>query len=101
MPPVWTELATAAALVRDGDLVAVSGHTKNGPMALIRELIRQGRRRLALITVPTGGYNVDLLIGAGAVSGLHFAQVVLDEFGMAPCFRAAAEAGKLEIFEYP
>ena len=43
MPPVWTDLATAAALVNDGDLVALSGHTRHAPMALIRELIRQGR----------------------------------------------------------
>ena len=53
MPPVWTDLAGAAALVKDGDLVALGGHTRAAPMALIRELIRQGRRRLGLITVPT------------------------------------------------
>ncbi len=42
MPPLWTDLAAAAALVKDGDLVALTGHTKAAPMALIRELIRQG-----------------------------------------------------------
>jgi acyl CoA:acetate/3-ketoacid CoA transferase alpha subunit len=41
MPPVWTDLATAAAQVHDGDLVALGGHTRAAPMALIRELIRQ------------------------------------------------------------
>ena len=39
MPPVLTDLATAAALVKDGDLVALGGHTRAAPMALIRELI--------------------------------------------------------------
>ncbi len=43
MPPVWTDLGQAAALVQDGDLVALGGHTEGAPMALIRELIRQGR----------------------------------------------------------
>jgi hypothetical protein len=43
MPPVWTDLAGAAAQVQDGDLVALGGHTRAAPMALIRELIRQGR----------------------------------------------------------
>ena len=43
MPPVRTESATAAAQVQDGDLVALGGHTRAAPMALIRELIRQGR----------------------------------------------------------
>jgi hypothetical protein len=42
MPPVWTDLAGAAALVKDRDLVALAGHTRAAPMALIRELIRQG-----------------------------------------------------------
>jgi glutaconate CoA-transferase subunit A len=101
MPPVWTDLAAAGALVKDGDLVALGGHTENAPMALIRELIRQGRRDLGLISTPTGGLNVDLLIGAGAVARLHFAQVVLQEFGMAPHFRRAVEAGRLECLEYP
>ena len=40
MPPVWTDLAGAAALVKDRDLVALTGHTRAAPMALIRELTR-------------------------------------------------------------
>ena len=101
MPPVWTNLAGAAALVRNGDLVALGGHTRAAPMALIRELIRQGRRRLGLITVPTGGLNVDLAVGAGVADRLHFAQVGLEEYGMAPNFRAAVQAGRLDCLEYP
>jgi hypothetical protein len=31
MPPVWTDLATAAGLVRDGDLVALGGQTRYRP----------------------------------------------------------------------
>lgn len=101
MPPVWTELAAAAALVKDGDLVALSGHTKAAPMALIRELIRQGRQYLGLVTAPTGGLNVDLAVGGGLADRIHFAQVVLDEYGMAPHFRRAVEQGRLSCREYP
>lgn len=101
MAPVWIELAAAAALVQDGDLVALGGHTRAAPMALIRELIRQGRRRLGLVTVPTGGLNVDLAVGAGLADRLHFAQVVLEEYGMAPHFRRAVEQGLLACWEYP
>lgn len=101
MPPVWTDLAGAAALVKDGDLVALGGHTRQAPMALIRELIRQGRRDLGLVTVPTGGLNVDLAIAGGAVSRLHFAQVSLEEYGLAPHFRRAVEQGRLTCREYP
>lgn len=101
MPPVWTDLARAAALVKDGDLVALCGHTKAAPMALIRELSRQGRRHLGLVTVPTGGLNVDLAVGAGLADRIHFAQVALEEYGMAPHFRRAVEQGKLTCIEYP
>jgi glutaconate CoA-transferase, subunit A len=101
MPPVWTDLPDAAGLVKDRDLVALGGHTRNAPMALIRELIRQGRRDLGLVTVPTGGLNVDLAVGAGLVNRLHFAQVVLEEWGMAPHFRRAVEQGRLQCLEYP
>ena len=101
MPPVWTSLKEAAALIKDGDLVALGGHTRAAPMALIRELIRQGRRGLGLVTVPTGGLNVDLAVGAGIADRLHFAQVGLEEYGLAPHFRAAVQAGRLECREYP
>jgi glutaconate CoA-transferase, subunit A len=101
MPPVWTDLATAAALVKDGDLVALGGHTRAAPMALIRELIRQGRRGLGLVTVPTGGLNVDLAVGAGVADRLQFAQVGLEEYGLAPNFRAAVQQGRLKCREYP
>src|SRR5512143_4313754 len=101
MPPLWTDLAQAAALVHDGDLVALAGHTKAAPMALLRELVRQGRRHLGLVTVPTGGLNVDLAVGAGIADRLHFAQVALEEYGMAPNFRRAGEQGTLSCREYP
>ena len=101
MPPVWTSLSQAAATVKDGDLVALGGHTKHAPMALIRELIRQGRRRLGLVTVPTGGLNVDLTVGTGVADRLHFAQVGLEEYGMAPHFRRAVQQGRLQCREYP
>ncbi len=101
MPPVWTDLAAAAALVKDGDLVALGGHTRQAPMALLKELIRQGRRNLGLVGMPTGGLNMDLAIGGGLASRLHFAQVVLEEYGMAPNFRRAVEGRTLELREYP
>ena len=81
--------------------MALGGHTKHAPMALIRELIRQRRCNLTLITVPTGGLNVDLAVGAGVTNRLHFAQVGLEEYGMAPHFRAAVQEGRLKCLEYP
>ena len=52
-----TSLEQAAGLVRDGDTVAIQNMaTQAAPMALVRELIRQGRREL-------GGWHLSGLVG--------------------------------------
>ena len=99
---VMTEQEAVSRFVPDGAYLAYDfSSLTRGPQALIREIIRQGRRRLGLITVPTGGLNVDLAVGAGVADRLHFAQVGLEEYGMAPNFRAAVQAGRLLCLEYP
>ena len=60
-------LADAVALVGDGAMVALGGGLcARLPMALVRELIRQGRRGLHLIG-SAHSIDVDLLVAAGAV----------------------------------
>ncbi len=70
------------------------------PMAMIREVIRSGRGDLHLVAASTGGLGIDLLIGAGAVASVEFAQIVLNEFGMAPNFRRYAESGRLRCLDH-
>lgn len=48
MPPVWTDLAGVAPLVQDRDLAPLGGHTRQAPMALIRELIRPRSKRIGV-----------------------------------------------------
>jgi hypothetical protein len=69
-------------------------------MALIRELIRQARRGLGLVTVPTGDLNVDLYRSRSG-GPPPFAQIGLEEYGMAPHFRSAVQAGLIRCLEYP
>ena len=68
---VIVDLAELAAEVPDGASVAIG---RFSPLALVRELIRLGRKDLHLIGVPVGELAVDMLIGAGA----HFTQVLPD-----------------------
>lgn len=70
------------------------------PTALIREVIRGGARDLHVVAASTGGFGIDLLIGAGCVASVEFAQIVLNEFGFAPNFRRAAEAGRLRCLDH-
>src|SRR5438034_3202625 len=60
-----------ASLVGDGDSVALEGFTHLIPHAAGHELIRQGRRELALIRM-TPDIVYDQLIGAGCARRLTF-----------------------------
>jgi glutaconate CoA-transferase subunit A len=84
----------AAGWVQDGMTIAVG---EPGPMALIRQLIRAGRRNL---TVVGSGLPLDLLIAGGCVRKT-VAYYVGGGFGgaVAPSFRRAAEQGEIEVWE--
>jgi glutaconate CoA-transferase subunit A len=60
-----------AALVHDGDLVALEGFTHLIPVAAGHEIIRQGRRDLTLARM-TPDIVYDQMIGAGCASRLVF-----------------------------
>lgn len=93
-------LQQAAALIKDGDTLAFGGiHSHNGPMALIREVIRQGTKSLKLIANVSAGMPADLLVGAGCVDTLTVCYVGLEHLGMAPRYREAAEQGRIKIID--
>lgn len=99
-PDKLTGLPEAAALVRDGSVVALGGGlSARLPMALVRQLIRQGRRGLHVVG-SAHGIDVDLLVAAGAVAVCEESYVGFEQdFGLAPAFRRAAEAGTVEVRE--
>lgn len=69
----WVGLAEGiAALVRDGDTVALEGFTHLIPVAAGHEIIRQGRRDLTLVRM-TPDLVYDQMIGAGCAAKLVFA----------------------------
>jgi glutaconate CoA-transferase, subunit A len=93
-------LADAAARVRDGAMVALGGGLcARLPMALVRELVRQGRRGLHLVG-SAHSIDVDLLVAAGAVGVCEESYVGFEQdLGLAPAFRRAAETGAVEVRE--
>lgn len=94
-----TTLEDAAALVRDGDTVAIQNMaTQAAPMALVRELIRQGRRDLGVVCL-VGGISVDWLAAAGALNRLIGAAVSMEQFGLCQRYRKAVEAGAIRVEE--
>lgn len=97
--PKFLSLEEAADLVEDGALLAFGGGMVMEPMALVRALVRKGKKRLKLLTVPSGGFGADLLMGAGCIESIETAQVVLGEFGQAPNFRTMVQEGRVRVFD--
>ncbi|HTE13521.1 MAG TPA: hypothetical protein VK642_00430, partial [Burkholderiales bacterium] len=58
----------------------MSANIQRAPMALLRQLVRQGTRNLRVIGVVGGDLNIDFLVGAGAVSVVDTCSVTLSEF---------------------
>lgn len=88
------DLQAAASRVPDGAFIGL-GHP--APQLLVEELIRQRRRGLRLLSVPTGGLAVELLVAAGCADELETSAVDLGEHGFAPAFTRAALDGSLRV----
>ena len=88
-------------LVPDGcQVLAVGGmHMHNNPMAVVNELIRGQRHVRRLVTSPSAALNADALIGAGLVDEVMTSYVGFEHFGLAPCFRRAAESGSIRVID--
>ncbi len=96
-----TSLSEAAAFVRDGMVVGLSGFSyQNPPMALVREILRRRVKDLTVVSGPTSGIETDLLIGAGVVRRVVTAGVAFERVApIAPAFRRAAEKGEIDVWE--
>lgn len=78
------DLQSAAARIEDGMTVGIGGSSQTRkPMALIREIIRLGRRDLTILTF-LGGIDVELLLDHGCVSLIRAGYVGFDLIGLAP-----------------
>ena len=93
-------LERAAALVADGALIALGGGlSARLPMALVRELLRQGRTGLHVVG-SAHGIDVDLLVAGGALAICEESYVGFEQdLGLAPAYRRAAETGTIEVRE--
>jgi glutaconate CoA-transferase, subunit A len=85
------------AMVPDDCNLAIIKDDSSAPSEAVRALIRRGTKGLHLLTVPTGGYPADLLIGAGCVASIETSGVSLGEFGPAHRFGKAAKSGAIAL----
>ena len=87
--------------VQPGTTVAIGGFINSShPMIAVRGLIRRGVKNLRLVGAASAGLEVDLLIAAGCVREVVTPYVSGEALApIGPAFRAAAQAGKIDVFE--
>jgi glutaconate CoA-transferase, subunit A len=99
----WTSVAEAAATVPDGAWIAPGGFMLGrAPMALVFELVRQGRRGLKVASLPNP-LPAEILVAAGAAARVEFlfAAITLDgRVRPMPCLKRAIEAAAIEWAEH-
>jgi glutaconate CoA-transferase, subunit A len=95
------EVGDAAAQVEDGMTIAIGGFINSGhPMAVVRQLIRDGRRNLRVVGAASAGLETDLLIAAGVADRVVTPYVGAEGLaGIGAAFRKAAQDGTLGVFE--
>ena len=92
-------LADLVASVEDGATIALAGKTLHrAPMAFVRELVRQDVSDVTLVGLACS-MDVDLPVGTGHASTVHYGYVGFEAFGLAPCFRRHAESAALDLRE--
>ncbi len=89
-------LHEAAQIVQDGDVVAIGGTlSAREPIALMRELIRQGKKDLTTVG-GAHGLDIDLLCAGNVVSAVQNSFVGFEfDFGLALNYRRACQSGKV------
>jgi glutaconate CoA-transferase subunit A len=96
------KLMTAAEVVsqiRPGMTVGIGGWgSRRKPMSLVRAICRSDVENLNVVSY--GGPDVGLLLAAGKIRKLTYGFVSLDSIALEPHFRAARQAGGLELTEF-
>lgn len=92
-------LADIVSRVEDGSTIALAGKTLHrAPMAFVRELVRQDVSDVTLVGLASS-MDVDLPVGTGHASTVHYGYVGFEALGLAPNFRRRAESGALDVRE--
>ena len=93
-------LQEAVADIPDGANLTFGGFAAYfTPLALVRELIRQGKRELEMTSVAEC-WVADYLAGAGRVRRVRFSNFMFEGLGRCQNFARAVEQGEIEVEDY-
>jgi glutaconate CoA-transferase, subunit A len=87
------------ASLSDGMTIGIGGWgSRRKPMSLVRAIARSSLKDLTVVSY--GGPDVGILCATGKVKRVVFGFVTLDSIPIEPHFRAARQAGSIEVTEY-
>lgn len=93
-------LEQAAALVTDGSQIVMSARMDWAPMAMLRQVVKQGRKNLRLVGVVGGQMNLDFVVGAGAAESVDTCSVSLDKYARTgPNFERHVKEGRIRALD--
>ncbi|MEK7389022.1 MAG: CoA-transferase [Elusimicrobiota bacterium] len=96
---VMSESEAVRRFVREGDYVGFELYgTVRCPLSVVREIVRQGPRRLRLLG--QGLMDVDFLVAAGLVEAMDITYVGYEAYGLSSVLRRAAEKDGLRLIEW-
>ncbi|MFC7397840.1 CoA transferase subunit A [Chelatococcus sp. GCM10030263] len=99
-PSKITPLEEAARAVPDGASLTAGGFAhSHQPLAFSRELIRQGRSRLTLMSVAEC-WVAEFLAAAGLLEKVYFSNFMFEGYGRCRRFSKAVEAGTLAVEDH-
>lgn len=85
--------------LRSGMTIGIGGWgSRRKPMSLVREILRSDLTDLTIVSY--GGPDVGLLCAANKVRKVIYGFVSLDSIALDPHFRAARQAGAIDVAEY-
>jgi glutaconate CoA-transferase, subunit A len=95
-----TSLAEAAQSIEDGAALSFSGFGHAGhPLALVRELIRQGKGNFTLHAVAEC-WPAEFLVAAGRVSAINMSNLMFEGLGRCRAISRAIENGEVEVDDH-
>ena len=93
-----TTVSAMADEITSGMTIGIGGWgSRRKPMALVRELLHRDISDLTVVSY--GGPDVGLLVNAGKVRTVICGFVTLDSIALDPLWRAARQAGAVELIE--
>ena len=93
-----TSIGQVVAALQSGMTVGIGGWgSRRKPMALVRAIANSSLTDLTVVSY--GGPDVGLLLAAGKVRRVVTGFVSLDSIPLEPHFRAARQAGRIELTE--